>query len=302
MPERRRILVMDLHRSYLGAQRVLVYALAGAPERHEVVALTAGEPRLAAELRALGIREVPLPMPDAMTPAPGPHGRPDVRRGRHVHGLRAGRGQPRRAHRRDADGHGHDPPGPPTIIPAGNLTTNPSFETDLAGWGAYQGTIARAADAAAPDGGFIVRVTRTAGTFFDIDDAPDTVQNSSSRAAPIRGRPTCAAGNAQTVGRTAFIRVREQSATGDLLGEFTGTVTLTATFQPVNVFSPAGRRRLRPAHARRGHVHRARRRARHRRLGDPREHVPGDGVPAGRERLGGRQDGRPADPRGDADG
>ena len=66
MTDRGRVLVIDLHRSFLGAQRVLVDALSGAPESHDVVVLTAGEPRLGAELRRLGIREVAVPMPDAM--------------------------------------------------------------------------------------------------------------------------------------------------------------------------------------------------------------------------------------------
>ena len=125
---------------------------------------------------------------------------------------------------------------PPTVVPVGNLTTNPSFETDPAGWGTYQSTLARVSDATAPDGGFIARVTQAAGTVFTIDDNPNTVTNS------VQGRTYQAtaylrAANAQTVGKTAFIRVREQSATGDLLGEFTGTVVLTNAFQTVNAFS-----------------------------------------------------------------
>jgi glycosyltransferase involved in cell wall biosynthesis len=79
MSERHRVLVIDLHRSFLGAQRVLLDALAGAPDHHDVVVLTAGEVRLGAQLRRLGIPEVALPMPDAMAAvtrrsAPAPAG------------------------------------------------------------------------------------------------------------------------------------------------------------------------------------------------------------------------------------
>lgn len=82
MADRTRVLVIDLHRSYLGAQRVLVDALADAPSHHEVVVMTAGEPRIAAELAARGIRVVEVPMPDAM--ASVTRSRPPSRRAAHA--------------------------------------------------------------------------------------------------------------------------------------------------------------------------------------------------------------------------
>ena len=56
--------------------------------------------------------------------------------------------------------------------PAGtNLLTNPSFESGLAGWSSWQASLARVAQAGAPDGGWIARATRSSGTSFTIDDA-----------------------------------------------------------------------------------------------------------------------------------
>ena len=60
------------------------------------------------------------------------------------------------------------PPPPPP--PASNLLSNPSFEVNTSGWAGYQATLAREAQAGAPAGGFVAKVTRSSGTFFTIDD------------------------------------------------------------------------------------------------------------------------------------
>ena len=42
-----------------------------------------------------------------------------------------------------------------------NLLSNPSFETNLSGWSGYQATLLREAQAGAPQGGFVAKVTRS---------------------------------------------------------------------------------------------------------------------------------------------
>jgi hypothetical protein len=49
-------------------------------------------------------------------------------------------------------------------LPAGNLTTNPSFELDTTGWGTRQGTLARVATAGAPHGDFALKVSASTGS------------------------------------------------------------------------------------------------------------------------------------------
>jgi len=75
------------------------------------------------------------------------------------------------------DGGGSD--GGESPIPAANLTTNPSFESDTAGWDVSTATITTERAADAPDGEHVVRVRAlTAGGDFAIDDSPDTIQSS----------------------------------------------------------------------------------------------------------------------------
>src|SRR6266508_6753210 len=46
-------------------------------------------------------------------------------------------------------------------IPPGNLIANPSFENDLSGWAGKNDTLARVAQADAPDGSYVVKAART---------------------------------------------------------------------------------------------------------------------------------------------
>ena len=51
------------------------------------------------------------------------------------------------------------PPPPP-----GNLIANGGFETNTAGWVTYQAGVVREAQAGAPDGAYVAKLTRTTGT------------------------------------------------------------------------------------------------------------------------------------------
>ncbi len=90
--------------------------------------------------------------------------------------------------------------GPPPPPPPGNLIANHSFETNTAGWGSWQASLARVALGGAPDGGFVAQVTRTSGTSFTIDDSAFTVPST------VAGRAYTAtawvkAGSSQSVGK-----------------------------------------------------------------------------------------------------
>ena len=66
-------------------------------------------------------------------------------------------------------------------MPAGNLTSNPSFERGLSGWDFFQSDLAREQATDAPDGENVARVTLLGKPGeYSIDDFPETV--SSSRA------------------------------------------------------------------------------------------------------------------------
>jgi serine/threonine protein kinase len=64
-------------------------------------------------------------------------------------------------------------------IPAGNLTDNPSFESDTAGWGVFNSELAREQASDAPDGRYVVRVSLVGSPDeYTIDDEPETVSSS----------------------------------------------------------------------------------------------------------------------------
>ena len=104
-----------------------------------------------------------------------------------------------------------------TPIPTGNLTANPSMETNAAGWGAWQSTLARTAVADAPNGNFAMQVSQTSGTFYTIDDTPDTVP-SATAGTNYTGTAYVKAATASAVGKPVRIVVRERTAAGGLRG------------------------------------------------------------------------------------
>jgi serine/threonine protein kinase len=73
------------------------------------------------------------------------------------------------------DGEG----GAAAAIPAGNLTSNPSFEQDTSGWDVFRADTTREEAPDAPDGEHVARVTLTqSGGEYSIDDDPETVDSS----------------------------------------------------------------------------------------------------------------------------
>ena len=65
------------------------------------------------------------------------------------------------------------------VIPDGNLTGNPSFESDTSGWDVFESEVVREQAADAPDGEYVARVTLIGPPGeFTIDDSPETVDSS----------------------------------------------------------------------------------------------------------------------------
>lgn len=114
-----------------------------------------------------------------------------------------------------------------------NLVANPSFESAVTGWVAYQGALSRVALTGAPDGAYVAKVTRSTGTSFTIDDSPETV--SSAASTPYTVRAMVRAASASSVGKPVRITVREATATAYLRKVSGTSVALTDSFQPVTV-------------------------------------------------------------------
>ncbi|WP_342377023.1 family 16 glycosylhydrolase [Myxococcus stipitatus] len=122
-------------------------------------------------------------------------------------------------------------------LPPGNLLPNPSFESNVTGWSSWQGSLSRSAHASAPDGASVVRVTRTAGDMYSLDDAPDAVA-STTAGTVYRASAYVAAGNAGTVGKPVVLVVRERNAAGATVGYAEDSASLTTAFQHLTVDAP----------------------------------------------------------------
>jgi len=133
------------------------------------------------------------------------------------------------------DGGGGD--GGESPIPAGNLTTNPSFERDTAGWDVSTATIATERAADAPDGERVVRVrAQTPGGDFAIDDSPDTIQSS------VAGRRYTAAvwvkATESTNGELVCIGLRERAGSdGETVSDsYAAGIATVGEFREVATF------------------------------------------------------------------
>jgi uncharacterized caspase-like protein len=113
-------------------------------------------------------------------------------------------------------------------IPVGNLTANPSFEHDLAGWDTSGSHLSRMSVPDAPNGHYVVRVSALDPSGdYAIDDYPDTVHDS------IAGRRYIAdawvRGTAATDGKLVCLGLRERAGVhSDLVGQAYAGVILSA--------------------------------------------------------------------------
>jgi hypothetical protein len=113
-------------------------------------------------------------------------------------------------------------------LPDGILGANYSFEAGTTGWSGYQASIARSAAADAPDGGSVLKVTRTTGTYFTADDLPDTVTSSVAGRTYV-GTAHVKAASTSSVSNPIAIRIREKTRTGALVREWTSAATTLST-------------------------------------------------------------------------
>jgi hypothetical protein len=114
-----------------------------------------------------------------------------------------------------------------SVIPAGNLTSNASFEEDTSSWDVSESEIAREPASDAPDGANVVRVTLTGPPGdYSIDDDPDTV--SSSRSGRIYTASAWVKATAATDDKQICISIRERPQEGGDTFEFS-TAAVTAS-------------------------------------------------------------------------
>jgi hypothetical protein len=121
-------------------------------------------------------------------------------------------------------------------VPAGNILPNPSFETNISGWGAWQASLTRLAAADAPDGGFAASAQATvAGASYTVQSNQLTIP-AGGGGATYTATGWARAGNASATGKPFYIKIRERTSAGGLVREWTSNAPpLSATFQSVSV-------------------------------------------------------------------
>jgi hypothetical protein len=124
----------------------------------------------------------------------------------------------------------------------GNLVANPSFESGTDGWGSVGGTLSRVAVTGAPDGGWVARARRAAGSSYSVSDNAGTAPTVGAVTAGTTYVAGCSvrAAAAQSAGRPVRIVLRERAgATGAVVKETVATATLGTSFKRLSVAAVA---------------------------------------------------------------
>ena len=146
------------------------------------------------------------------------------------------------AHNADGAGASASTPGVLPRPQVGNLVLNTSFETSLNYWSGFRAAIARVAQAGAPDGRFVARVSRASGTSYTIGDAASagtlpTVIGAGGRHIAIAA---VRAASGSSVGKPVSVVLRERTPAGATVRTTRGTVKpLTNGWQHVSVEASA---------------------------------------------------------------
>ncbi len=117
------------------------------------------------------------------------------------------------------------------LIPPGNLTSNPSFETDTNGWGASpQTTLTRVVTASAPDGNAVARISANNNRpYISLDDSPYTLSGIVAGRA-LRARAQLAAVPGGAVGKSGELSIREVTPTYAFVADASQTLPLSTAF------------------------------------------------------------------------
>lgn len=126
----------------------------------------------------------------------------------------------------------------PALDASVDLIANPSFEVDTRSWGGWHSSLARWADATAPDGAWVVKVSRATGTSYSIDDSPDTVA-SVPAGAVYEASAWVRAANFRSVGAPVFLNLREKTSAGEIRTWSSPPTTLTSAWQKLSVSGAA---------------------------------------------------------------
>lgn len=111
--------------------------------------------------------------------------------------------------------------------------SNMSFETNVKGWYAWQGSLARAVISDAPDGKAAAKVTRTTGTKYSIGASPVVASIPTGASYTATAMVKAASGSA--VGKVATLYIRERKNGANVKSWASAKVKLSSAFQKLSV-------------------------------------------------------------------
>ena len=123
-----------------------------------------------------------------------------------------------------------------------NLVRNPSFESDLSGWGSFGGTLTRVAVADAPDGAYAVRAAWQTGNLFTVSDTQGTAKPtvaSTEAGATYVATAYVKAATTSSAGKPVQIILRELTPAGATVRETITHATLSSAFARIGVSATA---------------------------------------------------------------
>src|SRR5690606_17002349 len=117
--------------------------------------------------------------------------------------------------------------------PANNLVSNPSFETNTSGWIGWQSTLART-QLQGVDGDYVVKVTRSTGSSYTVNDEPPTV-SSTTAGQTYDASAWVQAASTSAEGKTVTLKIREKNSAGELVQEISSpAIPLSNFFQQLS--------------------------------------------------------------------
>jgi len=124
---------------------------------------------------------------------------------------------------------------PPPQPSPGNVLVNPSFESNMAGWGSFQGSAVREVQSGAPDGVGVAKVTWLSGTYFTLDEGGGSL-TSTTPGVLYTATAWVKAAAAASVGKTVQLKLRERTAAGATAADVASpVVTLSNSWQKLLV-------------------------------------------------------------------
>lgn len=125
---------------------------------------------------------------------------------------------------------------PEQDLAANELVGDPSMEDGAEGWVGWNGTLQRIAAADAPAGRHVIRVLHTGGSFYSVDDRPDSVGTVPPGSGSYCAVAYVRSDSPSAEGKSVELNLRERTPAGEQPNLWSSeSTTLSPTFQRLTV-------------------------------------------------------------------